>query len=380
MRIALVTHTFFPQSVGGRENHVYHLGKTLSKKGHKVEIFTSSDSLLKKYSKIENSNLIVHYFPTVKVPMPTGYYRINPTMFFALLKINVDLIHAHEYFHFTTFISALASKIKRIPFILTEHGYPEQVGVSRFLLELYHKIFLPQVISSSKKFIAVSNFIEEEVISKFNVSRKRVCVVYNGIDSDQYKERSTVFRDKYNLKNKKIVLSIGRLIKEKGFQYLIKALPLILKKLPNVKLVIIGPDHYYKKELVRISELLNVRDKVIFTGVISEDMLKSAIFCSDVVVIPSLYEPFGIVALEAMVYGKPIVSSRVGGLSEFLENDETCLFCSPKNSEELARCVLNILLNKRLSRKLRKNAKEAVKKFDWKKIIDRITDIYRDAH
>jgi glycosyltransferase involved in cell wall biosynthesis len=379
MKIALVTHTFFPQSVGGRENHVYYLGKTLSRKGHKVEVFTSSDSLLKRYSKFENSNMVIHYFPTIKLPVSMGYYRINPTMLFVLLKKDFDVIHAHEYFHFTTFISALAAKIKKIPFILTEHGYPEQFGASNFLLKLYHRFCLPLIISSSKKVIAVSKSIKNEIISKFSISPEKMSVVYNAIDLNDYTKKSNIFIKKYSLKDKKIILSVGRLIKEKGFQHLIKTLPFILKKISDVRLVIIGPDHYFKKSLVRISEHAGMQNRVFFTGKVSNEMLKSAIFCSDVVVIPSLYEPFGIIALEAMSYGKPIVASRVGGLKEFLVNKETCLFCPPNYSEGLARCLTEILTNKKLSLKLGKNAKEAVKKYDWDKIIDRITCIYSDT-
>ncbi|MCM8803609.1 MAG: glycosyltransferase family 4 protein, partial [Candidatus Omnitrophica bacterium] len=128
------------------------------------------------------------------------------------------------------------------------------------------------------------------------------------------------------------------------------------------------------------SENLEVKNKVIFTGNVPEDMLKSAIYSSDVVVIPSFYEPFGIVALEAMAYGKPIVASKVGGLKEFLTNNKTCLFFIPKDSESLARCIIKVLSNKSLSQKLGKNARDVVKNFDWNKIINKVIKIYREIY
>jgi len=377
MKIALVTHTFFPHAVGGREKHVYDLAKTLAKNGHRVEIFTSSDSF-KSYKKAKN-NLIVHYLPTIQIPMPTGYYRITPTMLFEMLKGNFDLIHAHEYFHFTTFIAALTSKAKNIPLILTEHGYPELVGVSKFLLKMYHVLILPHVIKQTKRFIAVSNFIKEEIIDKFSVSKEEINVVHNGIILDEYKNKSRSFAKKYNLENKKIVLSIGRLVKEKGFQYLMRSIPKVIKEVPNAVFVIVGPSHYYKNELIKLSKELKVEDKVLITGVISDELLKSAIYSSEVFVIPSVYEPFGIIALEAMAYGKPIVSSEIGGLREFLTNNRNCLFVPPANADEISAKIVRLLKDKKLAKKLGINGKRDVKKYDWKNMINEVLKVYNEC-
>jgi glycosyltransferase involved in cell wall biosynthesis len=375
MKIALVTHTFFPQSTGGREKYVYYLAKKLSEKNHKVEVFTSSDSLTKSYDEFKNSNLIVHYFPTFRFPISMGYYRINPTMLLKLLKTDVDVIHAHEYCHFTTYMSVLAARIKKLPFILTEHGYPDQIGITKNLVRLYNKIILPQIVSKSKRIIAVSNFIKKELISRYNVPSEKISVVYNSIDLEDYKIKDDTFRKKYNLENKKIILAIGRLIKEKGFQNLIKAIPIIKRKVPEAVVVIIGPNNYYKPELMRLSK---TTENVIFTNTISEDMLKSAISSSDVISIPSLYEPFGIVALEAMAYEKPIVASKVGGLSEVL-NESNSSLVKPGDVKELANEIINLLNNKKLSIKLGEKAKKDVKKYDWKNNIDNIINIYEDV-
>ena len=192
------------------------------------------------------------------------------------------------------------------------------------------------------------------------------------------KNESDVFREKYDLENKRILLAVGRLTKEKGFQYLIKALPRILKKVPESILIIIGPKNYYEKNLKELVKLNNLSNKVIFTGLVSEKILKSALFSSDVVVIPSVYEPFGIIALEAMAYGKPIVASGAGGLSEFLTNGENCLLVSPASTNELSEKISGLLINEKLANKLGKRAKETVKRYDWKNMIDKILDIYEN--
>lgn len=378
MKIALVTHTFFPKNVGGRERHVYDLAKILSKK-HKVEVFTCSDSLFASYIKVENPNLVIRYLPTVRIPMPTGYYRIPLTMLFTLLNSDYDIIHAHEYFHFTTYISAIVSKINKKPFIFTEHGYPAQVGVSQILIKLFDRIALPRIVSSSKRIIAVSNFIKEEILNKFKISEDKVAVVYNGIFLDSFKNENSSFREVYNLKNKKIILAVGRLIKEKGFQYLIQALPEIIKKIPEASVVIVGPDNYYKRELIRLSKKLNVQNSVIITGPLTEEMLRNALFSSDIIVIPSTYEPFGIIALEAMIHEKPIVASDVGGLSEILKSNRNCLLVSPGDAKAIANNVIELLTKKPLAKRISKNAKKDVKKYNWRKIIPDILKIYEDC-
>lgn len=378
MKIVLVTHSFFPYSIGGREKYVYDLAKGLSKAGHEVEVFTCGDSLFKRYYKIEDSGFIVHYFPRFLIPLLVGYYRIPFTIFSRLLKTDADIIHAHDFHHFTSLICAVVSKKLKKPFLLTEHGYPEQFGIINSAIKFYDKFFLPQIVKSSNKIIAVSNFIKEKLIWKYHVPKRKIQVVHNAIDLSEYKVESNIFREKYGLKNKKIILAVGRLTKEKGFQYLIKAFPNILKNVPESVLVIIGPKNYYEKKLKELTRLNKVVDKVIFTGVVSEEMLKSALFSSNLVIIPSLYEPFGIIALESMAYGKPIIASGVGGLSEFLINYENCLLVSPDSTKELSEKVLELLTNKKLANRLGRNAKKTVKKYDWKNMIDKMLDIYKN--
>jgi len=378
MKIILITHSFFPYSIGGREKYVYDLAKALSEVGHEIEIFTCGNCLFKRYYKIENSGFVIHYFPRICIPLLVGYYRIPYTIFSKLLKTDADIIHAHDFHHFTTLISAFISRKLKKPFLLTEHGYPEQFGILNSVIKFYDKFFLPQIAKSSSRIIAVSNFIKKELIREYNVPKEKIQVVHNAIDLNEYKNESNIFREKYDLNNKKIILAVGRLTKEKGFQYLIKALPTVLKKVPESILVIIGPKNYYEKNLKKLTKLSKITDNVIFTGAVSEEMLKSAFFSSDIVVIPSIYEPFGIIGLEAMAYGKPIIASGVGGLSEFLVNNKNCLIVSPNCTNELSDKISNLLINEKLANDLGVKARESVKKYDWKRIVEKILDIYEN--
>lgn len=376
MKIVLVTHSFFPNSVGGREKHVYDLANALSKAGHEVEIFTCSDSPFKKYTDIKNS-FRIHYLQTIRLPFSVGYYRIPPSLFLELAKVKADIIHSHDFHHFTTLISAIASKRAQTPFLLTEHGYSEQIGVTKLLIKFYDNLFLPQIRKSLTKAIAVSNFIREELIHRYKVSEDRIEVIHNFINLKSYKVKSSIFRKKYGLEDKKIILASGRLIREKGFQYLIRAFPHVIKKTPETILAIIGPTNYYKNELIKLSESKKLTGKVIFCGTVSEEMLKSALFCSDIVAIPSLYEPFGIIALEAMAYAKPIIASNTGGLAETLTNKRNGLLVTPGNVTELAGSIIGLLNNKSFAKRLGRKAQKDVKSYDWEKNIEKIVNIYQ---
>ncbi len=120
--------------------------------------------------------------------------------------------------------------------------------------------------------------------------------------------------------------------------------------------------------------------KIPDTGVdfLSDDMLKSAIYTSDVIVIPSLYEPFGLAALESMAYAKPIVASNVGGLSEILTNNKNSLLVPPADENELVKKILKLIKDEDLAKRLGKNAKKDVKNYDWNKIIDDIINVYEN--
>lgn len=376
MKIALVTHSFFPNSVGGRERYVYELADALSKTGNNIEVFTCSDNLFSGYNKKEKL-FTIRYFPTIRIHFPTGYYRIPPSMILRLLRTDADIIHAHDIHHFTTFMSALVCKIRKKPFLLTEHGYPEQFGFEKLLIKVYDKFFLPIISMCSNKMIAVSEHIREELIHRYEVPRDKIQVIYNFIDLKKYTLANDSFRKKYSLENKNVILLVGRMVKEKGFNYVVEAMPKILEEVPNTILLIIGPTNYHEKTLRRIVKEHNLENKIVFCGVVSEELLKSAYANSNIIVIPSTYEPFGIVALEAMAYGKPIVASRVGGLSEFLKDGKNSLLVEPGDVSGLESCIVALLKNKKLSRKISIGAKRDVKMFGLNKFMKNMMEVYK---
>lgn len=374
MRIALVTHSFNPYSFGGREKHVYSLAKNLSKE-HDVGVFTCSNSLFDFHIKKEG-RLKIYFLRTINVPIKGTKYRIPIGLLNSLAKFNPDVIHAHDIHHLTSPISCFYARLSHKNFVLTEHGYPEQKGALRIVMKAYEKLFL-KFLTENSKTIAVSNFIKDELEERYRVVGK-IAVVYNWVDLEEYEKKSEDFLNMYNLRNKKIILAVGRLTEDKGFNHLIKAFKIVSKKIKNINLVIIGGGRL-RNTLEEIAEKEKIKNNVIFTGNITEDMLKSAIYCSDIFVIPSLYEPFGIVALEAMSYKKPMVASFTGGLKEFLKDGENCLFFTPANERELAMFIQKLLKNRELARKLSDESEKTVQEFKSEPAIKKVTEIYNNS-
>jgi glycosyltransferase involved in cell wall biosynthesis len=177
------------------------------------------------------------------------------------------------------------------------------------------------------------------------------------------------------LPEEKIVLFVGRLVYEKGIHVLINAVPKILEKV-NAKFIIVGSG-YMKEQLLNIVRSMGLEHKVLFEGFLDEQTLLKLQKCADVSVVPSLFEPFGIVALEAMAAKSPVVASDTGGLSEIIEHDVTGVKVYPNNPDSLAWGITKVLLDENYRKRIRENAyKRVQEKYDWEKIAQQTKRIY----
>jgi glycosyltransferase involved in cell wall biosynthesis len=174
----------------------------------------------------------------------------------------------------------------------------------------------------------------------------------------------------------KIVLYVGRMVYEKGIHVLVNAVPKVLEKV-NAKFIIVGSG-YMKEQLLNIVRSMRLEHKVLFMGFVDDETLIRLQKCADVSVVPSLFEPFGIVALEAMAAKSPAVVSDTGGLSEIVDHDVTGFKAYPNNPESLAWGITKILLDEGYRSYIRENAYRKVKeKYDWEKIAQQTKAIYK---
>jgi glycogen(starch) synthase len=219
--------------------------------------------------------------------------------------------------------------------------------------------------------------MSEQVRWAYGLPQDRVTVIPNGVDASMYEKQfdRADFRKKFALPEEKIVLFVGRLVYEKGVQTLVNALPKILSRV-NAKIVIVG-DGGMKDPLIRQVANMRLAHKIMFTGFLDDETLRKLYQVADVCVVPSLYEPFGITALEAMAAKTPLVVSNTGGLSEIVEHDRTGTKVFPGNADSVAWGTTRVLLDPGYAKWIRTNAyQKALEVYDWAKIAKQTKEFY----
>lgn len=275
--------------------------------------------------------------------------------FFRGIREEFDLIHAH-YAVPQGFLGVLLKKVLRKPLVVTLHGSDITVlgrGAAKPLVSF--------VLNNSDAIIAVSEFLRRETI-KLGASEEKIKVIYSGAPACKPERLQPESRT---------ITFIGSLIRQKGVDILIMAFGGVKKKFPDAELVIVG-DGREKKSLEKLSRELGI--KVNFLGY--QEDLGSALEKSAVLALPSREEGFGLVLLEAMAAGVPVVASRVGGIEEIIEHEYNGIIFEKENSKELAEGIIRILENKELRKKLIENGKKTLKKFRWEKTGSEVDAVY----
>ena len=223
--------------------------------------------------------------------------------------------------------------------------------------------------------------MKNDIQRLFGLPYEKINVIPNGVNINSFVgiEKDYEFRRQYASDNEKIILFMGRLVYEKGVQHLISAMPKILNGYHDAKLVIAGKGGMID-ELKAQVESMGLSQKVYFTGYLNAKQVAKMYKCADVSVFPSTYEPFGIVALEAMLAGVPTVVSDVGGLNEIIEHGVDGMKSYAGNPNSLADSILALLLNPELSDRVSKQAKIKVKnEYNWAKIAQDTYFAYEKA-
>jgi len=360
--------------IGGAETVVENLANVLAQKGHEISIFTTSAS---SKDEIEKYNGIAVYRYGTNFKVASGRFSFgllkNP------VKYSTDLVHVHISVPMGDIGGFLYAKRKNKPLIATTHfdmGSYKGIAIKSayyFYTKLIAKVlsYADVVISPSENYINESKFIKKY--------KNKVVVIPNGINIEDFdipysKEEC---REKLAfLPSEKILLYVGNLEPRKGPDILIKAMPRILKNVYDTKLVIVG-DGVMRNELNNLAEKLKISERVKFTGFVhkSEKVLyyKSA----DVLVLPSLYEVFGIVNLEAMACNVPIVASKIGGIPDVVKDGENGLLVPPRDSEALADAIIYLLKNKDIRERMGENGRKLVEeKYTWKKVAEETDKLY----
>ena len=378
----MITWEYPPIMVGGLSVHCKGLAEALVKIGHDVDVITVGYDL-PEYENINGVN--IHRVRPIK-----HRHFLTWTLFMGnamekklgLLGIhNYDVIHCHDWM-----TQSVGSNIKHLlnkPYIQSIHS--TEMGRCGGIHSEDSKVINDLEWWStyeSHALITVSNSTKEEICSIFNVPWDKVNVIYNGINPGEF-DIPMDDQEKNNFKlsigiqpHEKMILFVGRLVYQKGVEYLIRAVPDIIKTYPNSKVVIAGSGDMWGY-LEDLAYQLGCRDKIIFLGFTNGQMLKKLYKSSDLTVIPSIYEPFGIVALEAMASGSPVVASAVGGLKEIVHHEYNGVTVHPNNPDSIAGGVNRVLSDEGFREWTVNNAKKDVyNKYSWEAVAHNTIDVY----
>ncbi|WP_013320517.1 glycosyltransferase family 4 protein [Gloeothece verrucosa] len=382
MRILVLAWEFPPRIVGGIARHVAELYPELVKLGHEIHLLTVEFGRAPAYEIVEG----VHIH---RVPVAPGHdffhwvVNMNESMGAyggkLLNERPYDLIHAHDWL---VADAAIALKhLFKIPLVATIHA--TEYGRYNGLYNDTHRY-----ISSKEgtlgynawRVIVCSGYMRYEIERALGVPWDKIDVIYNGIRPEKKHRHpnfdSQNFRRCFAEDQEKIVYYVGRMSFEKGVSVLLNAAPKVLWEMGgHVKFVIIGGGNIDK--LKEQAWNLGIWHKCFFTGFMSDENLDKFQTIADCAVFPSLYEPFGIVALESFAARVPVVVSDTGGLPEVVQHGKTGIVTYTNNPDSLAWGVLEILKNQDYAQWLVENAYESLeKRFSWPKLAKQTEAVY----
>ena len=383
MKILALAWEFPPRIVGGIARHVAELYPEVIKLGHEVHLLTVEFGSAPKYEIVEG----IHLY---RCPVSRGndffhwVANMNDSMGSLggkLLKQHedFDLIHAHDWLVGDAAI-ALKNTFK-LPMVATIHAteYGRYNGIHN-VRQQYINGKEKLLAHEAWRIIVCSQYMRQEIQRVFQTPADKIDVVYNGIRPEKKHHGDNFdrikFRRRFANDREKIVYYVGRMTYEKGISVLLNAAPQILKLMGGgVKFVIIGGGN--TNRLKYQARNLGIWEQCYFTGFMSDADLDKFQTIADCAVFPSLYEPFGIVALESFAARVPVVVSNTGGLPEVVKHNYSGIVTYANDANSLTWGILQVLKNPDLSRKLVENAYRTIaERFNWEDLAKQTCDVY----
>jgi glycogen(starch) synthase len=380
VKILMLSWEYPPKNIGGLARHVYHLAKAMAKHGAEVHILTVGGHDSVPYE--EQDGVKVHRIMPYSLSAPDFRTWIKHLNFglleYGVTLINslkgVDIVHAHDWL--VAFAGRALKHSFKIPMVATVHAteYGRNSGLhndnQRYISDVEWWLTY-----EAWRVIVCSSYMERELKGFFQLPADKITVVSNGVSLEE-------FSTKYKLVGygkEKYIFFIGRLVREKGVQVLIDAAPKILSRFPEARFIIAGTGPYEERLRAKVREC-GVENRVYFAGYVNDEMRNKLYAQSNVAVFPSLYEPFGIVALEAMAVRTPVVVSDTGGLGEIVEHGIDGLKSYMGSPDSLADNIMAVLGDNELAEKLKVNGYQKARNiYSWFAVAGQTLDIYEEV-
>ncbi len=387
MRVLLISWEYPPVIEGGLGRHVRKLSESLVRDGVEVHVLTRGGGRLP--AEADQHGVRVHRVREPQFPKdPTAFVRwvqaMNADMHALAAELcerfEFDLVHSHDWL--VAGAARLAARQIEAPWLVTVHAteFGRHQGWVQNHPQSHIHAAERAMVRHADHVITCSRYMRVHVANVFGVRPAKITAIPNGIDPRDLEPVATDLeglRAKYAAPDDLLVLLVGRLVYEKGFHLALDALAPIVRRLGGVRFLIAGTGTA-ETELKRQARRLGLSGHGVFLGWVGDDMLHSLYRVSDLCIVPSLYEPFGLVALEAMASGCLCVVADTGGLREVVPVEGTVGLRFPSRDATALRGVLERVLTDDCARaQLVAEAREHVLHFDWAEVARRTTDVYR---
>jgi len=354
----------------------YRLSRELVKKGHQVTIYTS-DYDLRPELMPDMDGIEFHAFRTWL--HLSGFDKTPGMVFTARRKTrDFDIIHLHNYRTFPNMVMHRYSRIYGVPYVLQAHGSLPRIMSKGTWKLAFDVLWGKTILRDATRVIAVTPK-ETKQYRDAGVPENKIAVIPHGIDLTEFASLPARgdFRQKYGIDDtRKIVLYLGRIHEIKGLDLLLNAFAGLTRTVAEVTLVIAGPDDGYLTRLKKLTETLDLTDKIIYTGALYQRDKLGAYVDADVYVLPSRYEIFGITVLEALACGTPVIVTDRCGLADTIRGRAGLVV--DYDREKLHNALKQLLPDENLRRKFGKRGKEMVREnFDWEDIASSVEELYR---
>jgi glycogen(starch) synthase len=384
-RVLIVSWEYPPIVEGGLGRHVRKLSEGLVRAGVEVHVLTRG---AREHPKEEDrAGVVVHRVEEPPFPKDdlnafvawVGDMNTHMRAAGARLaeRIDPDLVHGHDWL-VAGACEALARRIG-VPYLTTIHATEfgrHQGWVGKHPQSSIHRREA-RMAKRADGVIVCSHYMRGHVADVFGIDEQRVVVIPNGIDPEDLVavDDLAALRERFAAPDERLVLLIGRLVYEKGFQVALDALPTLIERVGDVRFLVAGSGTH-EQELEQQAKRLGLVRHGTFLGWIGDDVLHSLYRIADLCVVPSLYEPFGIVALEAMASGCPCIVADTGGLREVVPNHDVGLRFRGGDPRHLARHMERVLTDDDLRDRLVTEASEHVLRFDWADVARQTLEVY----
>ena len=388
-RVLILSWEYPPIVAGGLARHVSKLSEALVRAGVEVHVLTRGGRDVTASQTV--AGVVVHRVPEDDMPRDLDAFvawveGMNSHMHAAgrqlAKRLRFDLVHGHDWL--VAGASAALAERLRVPYLTTIHA--TEFGRHQGWVDKHPQSYIHGIetwmAGRADRVIACSHYMRDHVADVFGIDEARVTVIPNGIDCGDLHpvDDLVALRARFAAPGERLVLLVGRLVYEKGFQLALDALPQVIRRSAPAHPVrfLVAGSGTHEAELRRQATRLGLDAHGTFEGWIGDDVLHSLYRIADLCVVPSIYEPFGLVALEAMASGCPCIVADTGGLREVVPSSDVGLRFRSRNPRALATMIRRVLDDDALRERLVAEASVHVLRFDWNDVARRTAAVYAE--